>query len=503
MENAQSKARPDHEIIIVGAGFSGLGLGIQLKKQYQHDFVILERADDLGGTWRDNTYPGLTVDIPSASYSYAFEPNPDWTRVYARGAELKAYADHCADKYDVRRHIRFRKSVQRAVYDEANNLWRLTLADGESLTAHYFVSATGALTAPKMPDIEGVESFTGKVIHTARWDHQHNLNNERVAVIGTGATAIQLIPEIVDKLQRLDVYQRTPIWLLPKFDAVIPDGLRKAYRLVPGLQKLMRFLCIFLTELWIGVGGVHYKQFPWIFKWLEKQGVDQIRAQVKDPAIQQKLIPTYNHFCKRPSVSNVYYPVFNRGNVELITDPITRITPTGIETKDGKVREIDTLICATGFQVFEPGTVPSCEIIGRGGLEIGEYWTKNRYQAYQGITVPGYPNYFMLFGPYAIASGSYFGMIDIQVRHFLRCLKAARKRAANYVEVKQRAHDADFARVMQQRENNVLYSGNCASSHTYYYDRNGDAPLLRPVTHLNMWLRSFTFNLNDYDFATK
>ena len=503
MANTQTEVRPDHEILIVGAGFSGIGLGIKLKKNYLHDFIILERADDLGGTWRDNTYPGLTVDIPSASYSYPFEPNPDWTRVYARGPELKAYADHCADKYDVRRHIRFKQSVTRATYDEANNLWRITLADGATLTARYFVTATGALTAPKMPDIEGVESFKGKVIHTARWDHQHDLTNERVAVIGTGATAIQLIPEIVDKVQRIDVYQRTPIWLLPKMDAVIPEWLKRAYRFVPGLQKGMRLLCNFLTELWVGVGGAHFKQFPWIFRWLEEQSIKHIRNQVNDPVLQAKLIPTYNHFCKRPSVSNVYYPVFNRASVELITDPIARITPTGIETKDGKVREIDTLICATGFQVFEPGTVPSCEIIGRGGQEIGDYWTKNRYKAYQGITVPGYPNYFMIFGPYAIASGSYFGMIDIQVRHFLRCLKEARQRAANYVEIKQRAHDEDFARVIRQRDNTVLYSGNCASAHTYYYDRNGDGPLLRPVTHFSMWLRSFTFNLNDYDFAAK
>lgn len=503
MEPAHARARPDHEIIIVGAGFSGIGLGIQLKKNFLHDFVILERAEDLGGTWRDNTYPGLTVDIPSASYSYPFEPNPDWTRVYARGPELKAYADRCADKYDIRRHIRFRKAVKRAVYDEVNNLWQLTMADGETMTARYFVSATGALTDPKMPDIEGVNSFKGKVIHTARWDHQHDLSNERVAVIGTGATAIQLIPEIVEKVARLDVYQRTPIWLLPKFDAIIPERLRTAYRVVPGLQKFARFLCTFLTELWIGVGGVHYKQFPWIYKWLEEQGIKHIRQQVKDPELQRKLIPTYNHFCKRPSVSNVYYPVFNRSDVELITDPIVRITPSGIETRDGKVREIDTLICATGFQVFAPGTVPSCEIVGRGGQEIGDYWTKHRYQAYQGITVPGYPNYFMLFGPYAIASGSYFGMIEIQVRHFLRCLNAASKRAANYVEVKQDAHDADFARVLRQRGNSVLYHGNCATAHTYYYDRNGDGPLLRPVTHLAMWLRSFTFSLDDYVFATK
>ena len=195
--------------------------------------------------------------------------------------------------------------------------------------------------------------------------------------------------------------------------------------------------------------------------------------------------------------------MFNRAKVELITDPIARITPRGIETKDGKLREIDTMICATGFQVFEPGTVPSCEIVGRNGEEIGAYWTKHRYKAYQGITVPGFPNYFMIFGPYAIASGSYFGMIDTQVRHFLRCLTAARKRAANCVEVKQAAHDEDFARVIRQRENSVLYSGNCADAHTYYYDRNGDGPLLRPVTHFSMWLRSFTFSLDDYTFSAK
>jgi cation diffusion facilitator CzcD-associated flavoprotein CzcO len=495
------KSDLDVEILIVGTGFSGLGAAIELKRRGMNDFLILERAHDIGGTWRDNTYPGLTVDVCSTTYSYAFEPNPDWSRLYAPGTEVKRYADHCAAKYGIREHVRFGKTVVSASYDSEANAWTTRTADGETWVSRYLVSATGLFGPPKLPDIPGVESFAGQLMHTAQWDHSVDLTGKRVAVIGTGATAIQLIPEIVDRVARLDVYQRTPIWLLPKPDFAINDTWRSRFRRFPFTQKIARWLTNVFNELLFGIGFSHYLQFPYLYRWLERLGVDHIRKQVNDPALQEKLIPQYTFFCKRPSFSNVYFPVFNRANVALVTEPITRITPHGIVTADGTQREIDVLVCATGYSVFERGIVPAFEVHGKDGLEIGKYWSENRFRSFQGITVPGFPNYFMIFGPYSAASASWFGMIDTQVRHLARCLATARRRGANYIEVKQKSFDDDFTAVMDRRKSQVVFAGNCASSRTYYYDRNGDVPLVVPMTQLGAWLRSHLFSMNHYVFA--
>ena len=403
---SDSAPQLDYKIVIVGSGFAGMGAAIKLKEMHEHDFVILEKADDLGGTWRDNTYPGLTVDIVSLTYSYPFEPNPDWSRLYAPGDELKAYADHCATKYGVRPHIQYGKGVSKAVYDEGHNVWITHLESGETLVSRYFVSATGLLVQHKMPDIQGIDSFRGKVMHTARWDHDYDLTDKRIAVIGTGATAIQLLPEIVEKVQRTDVYQRTPIWLLPKLDVAISDRWKWAFRHVPLLQKSARLVTNFLTELFFGVGFAHYRQVPWLYRWIEKQGVNHIRRQVRDPDKQEKLIPGYSFFCKRPSFSNVYFPIYNRDDVELITDPIDHITETAIVTRDGTTREIDALVCATGYAVFDRNCMPTFEVFGRGGKNLGDYWQENRFQAYLGASVPEFPNFFLILGPYSAASAS-------------------------------------------------------------------------------------------------
>ncbi len=502
--SAASTALPlDVEILIVGSGFSGLGAGIALKKMGLHDFAVLERADDLGGTWRDNTYPGLTVDVASTSYSYGFEPYADWSRLYAPGAEVKQYADHCATKYGVRAHIRYGKTVTGARYDAASNTWLTQLADGSTLRSRYLVAATGLFGPPKLPDIAGIGDFAGTIMHTAQWDHGVDLAGKRVAVIGTGATAIQVIPEIVDRLAHLDVYQRTPIWLLPKPDMPFSESTRALFRKWPIAQRALRVLTNVLNELLFGLGFSHYRQMPWLYAWFEKLGVEHIRRQVHDPLLQDKLIPRYSFFCKRPSFSNVYFPVFNRPDVELVTTPIAHVTPQGVVTADGSERAADVLICATGYAVFEKGIVPAFETYGRDGTEIGDYWTANRFRSFQGITLPNYPNYFMIFGPYAAASASWFGMIDTQVRHFTRCIATARKRGANYIEVKQQAFDEDFEKIMKRRRNQLVFFGNCAGSNSYYFDRNGDVPLIRPATQFGQWLRSHLVGMDNYVFQTK
>ncbi len=493
----------DCELVIVGSGFSGIGAAIKLKQMGLHDFILLEKAEDVGGTWRDNDYPGLAVDMPSFIYCYPFEMSPRWSRVYAPAKEIKAYADHCADKYDVRRHIRFGKTVTQTVYDADRNLWLTHLADGEIVASRYLVSASGLLVEPRMPDLEGIDDFEGKLLHSARWDHAYDLSGKRVAVIGTGATAVQLIPAIVSQVAHLDVYQRTAIWLLGKADAEISDRTQRAFRALPILQHAVRWFINVFVELVMGTGFVRYKKFPWMFRWLEKKLIESIRSQIEDPEIQQKLIPKYSFFCKRPSFSNTYYSVFNRDDVELVTDPIQFVTKSAIVTRDGSRREIDTLICATGYSVFDRTCMPNFEVLGTDGKNLGDFWQEHRFQAYEGASVPGFPNFFLFMGPFSAAGASYFSMIDTQSRHLTRCLREAKRRGANYIEVKQTAHDRDFRMVNRRREDTVLFAGSCAGSNSYYFDKRGDTPGLRPVTGLEHWLRSLFFSMSDYDFEQR
>ncbi|RLA44707.1 MAG: NAD(P)/FAD-dependent oxidoreductase [Gammaproteobacteria bacterium] len=493
----------DHDIVIIGCGFSGLGTGIKLLKKGFGDFIILEKADGVGGTWRDNTYPGLAVDVPTLSYSFGFEQNPHWSNLYAPGSELKAYAEHCAKKYGITAHLRYNCDVTETAYDEENNVWVTSTADGRTFTSRYVVSATGYLTLPKLPDIEGIDDFRGKKMHTGRWDHSHDLTGERVGFIGTGATAIQVIPEIVPKLKSLSVYQRTPIWLLPKKDMPIPNWLQAGFKHVPGLQRSARTMMQIFTDTIMINGLVFNKQLSWMIKWLEKFSIKHIRSQVNDPEIQNKLIPEYDFGCKRPSFTNKFYPVFNEEHVELVTDSIERVTEKGIVTSDGKEREIDTLIYGTGFEVFQKGSVPTFGVKGLSGLDISDYWEANRYQAFEGATVPQFPNFFMIMGPYSVCSASYFGMIETQTRHLTRCLKAAEKRNANYIEVKQSANDKNFKKIQKRAKYTIFQSGNCGGSNSYYIDRHGDSPFIRPSTSIEHWLTSCFFRMSNYNFKAK
>jgi cation diffusion facilitator CzcD-associated flavoprotein CzcO len=308
---------------------------------------------------------------------------------------------------------------------------------------------------------------------------------------------------IAEQVAQLDVYQRTAIWMMGKPDAPVSAALQSAFRRFPLLQKLIRLLINLVVEVTMGLGFIRYRHFPWIFAWLEKKLAQSIRDQVDDPETAEKLIPDYSFFCKRPSFSNVYYPTFNRENVDLITDPIERITKNAIVTCDGREREVEAIVCATGFSVFDRSCMPNFEVIGRDGLNLGDFWESNRYQAYEGATVPGFPNFFLMMGPYSAAGASYFTMIDTQTRHLTRCLEEARKHAFNYVEVKQQAHDRDFRKVNRRREDTVLFGGNCATSNSYYFDKHGDTPGLRPVTGGEHWLRSRFFSLRDYRFERR
>ena len=446
----------DHEILVIGAGFSGIGAGIKLREAGFEDFVILEQAADLGGTWRDNTYPGVAVDIASFTYSFSFLQNPRWSRVFAPGREIKRYADHCADRYGLRARMRFNTTVIKATFDEAAQVWRVDTSAGR-LTARYLITACGLLTQPKKPDIDGLDGFEGKVMHTARWDHGYDLRGKRIAVIGTGASAVQLVPAIADAVGKLHVFQRTPTWVLPKPDREIPPWVMSLFRAVPATQSGLRLATSALTEIVMVMGVIGHRQVPGLERRIEAMCLRHLERQVSDPELREKLTPRYRFGCKRPCASNDYFPALTRGNVELVTERIERVTRTGIRTADGETRTIDALILATGFKAFEVGNTPPFEVYGREGRELGRFWFEHRYQAYEGATVPAFPNLFMVLGPYSTTRASWFTMVEAQTTHATRCLREARRRHAKTIEIRQEPHDAFFRDVLRRQKNSVFF----------------------------------------------
>ncbi|WP_063063951.1 flavin-containing monooxygenase [Nocardia violaceofusca] len=488
----------DHEVIIVGAGFSGIGVAIALRKAGFRDFLIVDDADGVGGTWHWNTYPGIAVDIPSFSYQYSFEQSSRWSRIYAPGRELKDYAEHCVDKYGLRPRIRFSTTITTAEFDEDASVWTLRTGDGETLTARYVIGATGVLTRPKLPDIPGVESFSGLTMHTSRWDHDRDLRGKRVAIIGTGASAVQVIPAIAPDVAELTVFQRTPIWCLPRPDTALPTPARWALRYLPGGQAISRLASQAFVELTFPLSAHYYSNLP-LAKLGERSGLAHLRRQVHDPVVRDKLTPRYALGCKRPGFSNDYLPTFNRDNVSLETDPIAEITPTGVRTAAGNEYPADVLILATGFKVMESGNMPTFDMTGVGGRDLEKWWDENRLQAYEGVSVPGFPNFFSIIGPYGYNGSSYFTLIEMQTSHILRLLRHARGKRAHRIEVTAAANERYFREMLERRGGQVFWQDSCAVSNSYYFDRHGDVPL-KPMSTVEAAWRATHFDLGDYTF---
>jgi cation diffusion facilitator CzcD-associated flavoprotein CzcO len=490
---------PTYDVLVIGAGFSGIGAAIKLDEAGFGNFLVLEGSDGIGGAWHANTYPGVAVDIPSFSYSFSFEKNPEWSRIYAPGAELKGYAEHCVDKFGIRNRIKCNTKIVGASFDEQDHIWTLESQTGETFTGRYVVSAAGVLTQPKKPDIEGLDDFTGTVVHTARWDHSLDLTGKRVAVIGTGASAVQLVPSIAPDVEHLTVFQRTPIWVLPKIDAPLAKPVQQVLKRVPLAQQPARLLSHAFVETTFVLAAHFHGSFPLLVRSGERAGRRQLAKQVHDPVVREQLTPKYGLGCKRPSISNTYLPAFNRENVTLQTNPIARITPTGITTADGTEHEIDVLVLATGFKVFEHGNMPPFEIRGVGGQDLEKYFDANRYQAYQGVSVPGFPNMFSILGPYGYNGTSYFQLIENQSRHIVRALSAARSRNSTLIEVKPDANDRYFALMLKRRPRQVFFTNNCSGANSYYFDHNGDVPL-RAATSFEAYWQSGHYDVNDYRF---
>jgi cation diffusion facilitator CzcD-associated flavoprotein CzcO len=492
-------AQPAHEVLIIGAGFSGIGAAIRLEKAGIRDYLIVDDGDGFGGTWRWNTYPGVAVDIPSFSYQFSFEKRSDWSRVYAPGIELRAYAEDCAACHGLPAKARFGVCVTGATFDDDAHAWTLTTRDGEEIVARHVIDATGILTNPKLPDIPGVGTFGGTTLHTARWDHSQDLRGKRVAVIGTGASAVQVIPAIAPEVEHLTVFQRTPIWCLPKFDRPIPPGVTRALRRIPGAQAVARALSQSLVELTFPLAVHYHRGYP-LTSAIERVARKFLEKEVQDPVVRDKLTPRYALGCKRPSFHNEFLATFNRDDVHLETTPIERITDTAVVTADGAEHAIDILVLATGFKVFEAGNMPAYPVSGRDGLDLQAFWDENRHQAYQGISVPGFPNYFTMFGPYGYNGSSYFSLVETQSRHIVRCLSHARERGATMVEVTHEANDRYFAEMLRRRGRQVFWQESCGLANSYYFDKHGDVPL-RPAPTLETIWRANNFDLGAYRFT--
>ncbi|MGH3712462.1 MAG: flavin-containing monooxygenase [Micromonosporaceae bacterium] len=490
---------PDHDVVIVGAGFGGMGAAIAFGKLGLPNLLILEREDDLGGTWHVNRYPGLAVDIASVTYSYSFEPNPYWSRMYAPGAELKRYAEHVADKYGLRRYMRFGAVVEGARWDPDAALWTVSIAGGDQVTARYLVTATGFLSQPHVPDIPGIDSFAGKTIHTTAWDDSYDPAGRRIAVIGTGATAVQLVPELARAAADLTVYQRTAIWVTPKFDRPIPPRVQRLFARWPITQRALRLVNWAVLELMMVSGVLHFRQVGFLNRMAAKSALRHLERQVTDPETRRKLTPDYDFGCKRPTFSNSYLRAFNKPTVHLETAGIERIEPDGI-VAGGHKTEIDTLVLATGFNLWDVN-FPAFEIVGRDGRDLGAWWRETRFQAYQGVAVPYFPNFLTLNSPYSYSGLSYFTTIESQMRHITRLFGELRHRGAQTFEVTQEANDAFLEWVTAKLGDSVFYRGSCATSRSYYFNQQGEAALLRPTSTVNAFWDAGRFPLDAYAYV--
>jgi len=493
---------PDHEVAIIGAGLGGIGAGIALERAGIADYVVLERAADIGGTWRDNTYPGIAVDIPAQAYQFSFELNPDWSRVFATGDEVKAYIDRCADRYDVRRHVRLGSEVLERKWDEDAHLWRLKTPNGE-LTARFVISAVGAFVNPKEPEIAGVEQFEGPVLRSADWDYSVSLDGKRVAIVGTGASAVQIIPEIAPLVKRLDVYQRTPIWTFPKLDYPTSNAIKALFARFPPVQERVRRAVTGVIEAGLVGGVVHYEQAAWFPRtaaWLAR---NIWYRQVRDPDVRRRLVPDYDVGCKRPSVSNSYLRTFNRDNVELISESIERVSATGIRTTDGREREIDVLVLATGFRIAtDPENYRRNPVHGRDGFDLATFYADHRARSYESVSMPGLPNNFMIFGPYGWTGGTWHVLVETASHHIVRVIKEALQREATAVEVREEAAERWTEFAVERLGRSLWSLGSCATANSYYFDHHGDTPFLRPTSSKQAWRAAKTFPLDDYEFRT-
>ncbi len=452
------------EIAIAGAGLSGLGMAMALKEEGHDDFVVLERADDLGGTWRDNSYPGCACDIPSVLYSFTGEQNPAWTRAFAHQPEIWAYMQDVARRHELDSHFRYDHEVTAAAWDEERQRWAIATTGGD-LTAEIFISATGALADPSIPELDGIENFTGRVFHSARWDHDHDLRGRQVAVVGTGASAIQFVPEIQPEVAALRLFQRTPPWVLARENPRVPESWRARFARHPHLLALARRAVFSLLE------SLHFGfRHPAVMRLAERRARRHIASQVPDPVLREKLTPDYRLGCKRVLGSNTWYPALCAENVEVVTTAIDEVTERGIVDAEGHEHVVDTIIFGTGFQVTDPPI--SHRIRGRSGETLADTW-QGSPNAHLGLAVSGFPNLFLLLGPNTgLGHNSVLLMIEAQIRHLRAVLAHRRAHARATIEPVRERQQRFLADVDRASDGSVWMAGGCLSWYTDVTGRN-------------------------------
>lgn len=504
---AERVSAPDHEVVVIGAGPGGIAAGVELKRAGVRDFVILERADEVGGSWHENHYPGLEVDIPSLAYQYSFARNPDWSRLFASGAEVQRYHLAVARRFGLYPHLRFGTEVAAEEWDEDRHRWALRLADGSVLSARFVISAVGAFISPKMdPGIPGLADYRGRIQRPSNWDDGHDLTGQRVAIIGTGASSVQITPAIAGEVGSLAVFQRTPVWCLPKPNPRIPRAVRMALR-VPGVQAGAHGAALVAVDA--ALRTMSSAPLPVVRPALRAIDAAAIRGyrgllrlMVRDPEIRERLAPDYGPIAKRPTLNTGYLLAFNRANVDLVTTPIERFTTHGLRTTDGVEREFDMIVLATGYHVFsDPETYTPGLVVGRDGLDLGKYFTENGLQAYESVALPGLPNRWTLVGPYSWTGSGWHAFVEMTAAHAVRAISEARRRGATCVAVRQAAHDAYRRRIYRHGAAMRYYLAELnAHVPTYYRNSQGDSTYIRPTGFFSARRAHRRFPFSDYDF---
>jgi cation diffusion facilitator CzcD-associated flavoprotein CzcO len=477
----------DHDIVIVGSGFSGLGMAIRLNQAGMHDFAILERADEVGGTWQANTYPGCACDVPSHLYSFSFAQNPEWTQTYSPQPEIWDYLRRCADEFGVRPHIRFGCAVESATWLDSERRWEIETPQG-TYRARVLIAGMGPLTEPKIPDLPGLEDFEGETFHSARWNHDYDLAGKRVASVGTGASAIQYVPAIQREVERLHVFQRTAPWVMPHSNRPITDAERRAYRAVPALQRLVRGGIYAAREALV----LGFVKNPRLMRVIERLARRHMRSQISDPHLLEQVTPNYTIGCKRILPSNHWYGALAKPNVELVTAGIREVRPRSIVDGDGVERPVDAIVFGTGFHVTD---IPAAHRVrGRGGTLLDDVWHGSP-RAYLGASIAGFPNLFFLLGPNTgLGHSSMVYMIESQIAHVIVALRHMRDRGAETIEVRREAQ-ARYNTEIDGRMKGTVWTTGCAS---WYLDDTGRNPTLWPDWTWRFRRRAAQLRPDDY-----
>jgi cation diffusion facilitator CzcD-associated flavoprotein CzcO len=485
--------RTETGVVIVGTGFSGLGMAIQLRKEGREDFVILEKADDVGGTWRDNTYPGCACDIPSHMYSFSFEQNAGWSRAYSSQPEIWAYMRQVAEKYDLRRFIRFGQEMSGARWDEEEGRWHIASKSGEEFVSRFLVAGIGALHLPQIPELPGIEKFQGEAFHSAQWNHDYDLEGKKVAVVGTGASAVQFVPRIAPKVAELSLFQRTPPWIMPKSDHEMPSWTRRAFRSVPALQRAYRDFLYWTLE----VRAIGFNGPPAIMRLGQRVAQRNIDKHIEDPALRRKVTPDYTMGCKRVLISNDYYPTLTRENVEVVTDGVREVREHSIVDEAGVEHEVDAIIYGTGFHVTD--AFDDLDIVGRDGRDLGKEWASEGMRTHLGITVSGFPNLFFLLGPNTgLGHNSVVFMIEAQISYVADAVRMVEGAGAKSLDAREDVQERFNVEIQRKLAKGIWTRGGCKS---WYLDAKGVNRTIWPGFTWRYWLDTRKVKAGDFELS--